>query len=357
MHKRRAGDASLVGFVTAHGRRDVSEELLREHLAAALPAHMVPSRIIISASLPTTPSGKLDRLALAECELAERLDSDAPPSMTDSLLGTLMHIWTNVLGAPVTNTSTSFFDLGGYSLLVVQMFSEIEQRLGRTCSATAFFKNPTISHLAELLRASADVDQSGLIRLTQGQPGILPLFLVAGLMGSEMDYVHLVDALSDDVPVYALRLRAFRDSEHPHQTLREAARDLADLMQEAQPRGPYAVAGYSASGILALVIAEELRARGESADFVGLIDSAPPDSVPVPLPLTSPRRLVPMLKAGLGRVRELLAGPRALPRIWRRARAAAVRSAARWHVLPIRYELTVDDIFVDMPAKFSEHEI
>ena len=357
MHKRLAGDASLVGFVTVDGARDVSEELLREHLAAALPAHMVPSRIIISASLPTTPSGKLDRVALAECELAERLDSDAPPSVTDSLLGTLMHIWTNVLGAPVTNTSTSFFDLGGHSLLVVQMFSEIEQRIGRTCSAAAFFKNPTISHLAELLRASTDLDPSGLIQLTQGQPGILPLFLVAGLTGSEMDYVHLVDALSDDVPVYALRLRAFRDSEHPDQTLREAARDLADLMQEAQPRGPYAVAGYSAGGILALVIAEELRARGESTDFVGLIDSAPPNSVPVPSPLTSPRRLVRMLKAGVGRVRELLAGPRALPRIWRRARAAAVRSAARWNVLPIRYELTVDDIFVDMPVKFSDHEI
>src|SRR5262249_31597065 len=120
---------------------------------------------------------------------------------------------------------------------------------------------------------------------------------------------------------------------------------------------PYAVAGYSASGILALVIAEELHARGESTDFVGLIDSEPPNSVPVPSPLTSPRRLVRLSKTVVGRMRELLAGPRPLPRIWRRARVAAVRSAARWQVLPIRYELTVDEIFGNMLGKFSGHEI
>jgi hypothetical protein len=46
-----------------------------------------------------------------------------------------------------------------------------------------------------------------------------------------------------------------------------------------------------------------------------------------------------------------------LARIWRRARAAAVRSAARWHVLPIRYKLTVDQILDDIPGKFPNHEI
>ena len=69
--RRQAGEGLLVGFVAAQEGK-VSEEQLREQLAATLPAHMVPSRLCVFSSLPTTPSGKVNRCALAELELSER---------------------------------------------------------------------------------------------------------------------------------------------------------------------------------------------------------------------------------------------------------------------------------------------
>jgi thioesterase domain-containing protein len=318
---------------------------------------MVPSRLVILASLPITPSGKVDRLALAELDLAEPGESEPPVAAGDPLVRSLLHIWTRLLGRPVTDTSASFFDLGGDSLLVVQMFTEAETCLGRACDAPAFFRNPTISNLATLLRTATPVDWSApVIALAHGEPHVRPLFLAPGVSGSGLDYVHLAAALSSEVPVYALQDRPLRASARRHETLREAVARYTTWIREVQPRGPYAIAGFSAGGIVAMAIAQELRELGESTDFVGLIDSVPPKSVPVPSPFGSPRRLVRLSRTAAGRVREVLSGPGGLSRLWARARSAALRGLTRWNVLPLGREPTMDELFADAKVKWSDEE-
>ena len=172
------------------------------------------------------------------------------------------------------------------------MFLEIERCLGSTCEAPAFFRNPTIGTLLKLLRPTTCMGWSApLLKLSPGQASVRPLFLAPGLNG-RVDYVYLAEALSADIPVYALRSRASRHPDCGQETLRQMAAYFASLMREVQPRGPYAVAGFSAGGVAAMAIAEELRALGESTDFVGLINSLPPLSVSVPSPFTTPRQLV-----------------------------------------------------------------
>ena len=160
VHKRSVEEGSPVGFVVAD-QRAVSAAQLREHLAATLPSYMVPSRLVIMSSLPTMHSGKIDRLALAELDISEPGESEPPRPAADPLLPSLLRIWTLLLDRPVTDTSASFFDLGGDSLLVVQMFSEIEMRLGRTCDAPAFFENPNVSNLATV--AAGSTLRTGLV--------------------------------------------------------------------------------------------------------------------------------------------------------------------------------------------------
>jgi AMP-binding enzyme C-terminal domain/Thioesterase domain len=109
-------------------------------------------------------------------------------------------------------------------------------------------------------------------------------------------------------------------------------------------RGPYAVAGFSAGGVAAMAVAEELRALGESTDFVGLIDSVTPLSVSVPSPFTTPRRLVRFSRALVGRAWEVLNRPRPL----RRARLAILRSLTRWDIL--EREHSFDEMFPDAGA-------
>ena len=271
MQKSGVGEGSTVGFVVAD-KGAVTTAELRNHLVATLPSYMIPSRLVITPRLPTMPSGKIDRRALAERDLTGAGEPPpAPPG--DPMLHTLFRIWTRVLDRPVTDAAASFFDLGGDSLQVVEMFLEIERCLGSTCEAPAFFRNPTIGTLLKLLRPTTGMGWSApLLKLSPGQASVRPLFLVPSFNGSGVDYVYLAEALSADIPVYVLQCRTSRHPDCGQETLRQMAAYFASLMREVQPRGPYAVAGFSAGGVAAMAVAEELRALGESTDFVGLID-------------------------------------------------------------------------------------
>jgi thioesterase domain-containing protein len=194
-----------------------------------------------------------------------------------------------------------------------------------------------------------------LLKLSPGQASVRPLFLVPSLNGRGVDYVYLAEALSADIPVYALQSRASRHPDCGQETLRQMAAYFASLMREVQPRGPYAVAGFSAGGVAAMAIAEELRALGESTDFVGLIDSVTPLSVSVPSPFTAPRRLVRFSRTLVGRAWEVLNRPRPLPELWRRARLAILRSLTRWDFL--EREHSFDEMFPDATrATWSDEE-
>lgn len=356
LSRRGAGQASAVGFVVAK-EGDVSPAQLREHLAAALPSYMIPSRLVVAPRLPLTSSGKVDRRALAELDVAGPETLEPPPPADDPLVRDLLRTWTLLLGRPVADTSASFFDLGGDSLLVVEMFLQIEATLGWTCDAPAFFRNPTISNLATLLRAAADPDWTApLVRLAPGRPGPRPLFLAPTVGGRALDYVHLANALGGGITVYALQDPGLRGAGERPGTLSAVAADLARRIREAQPRGPYAIAGYSAGGVVALAIAEELRAVGEATDFVGLIDSGPPRSVPFPSPFGSPRRLARLLRTVAGRLREIMRRPNALSRLRARSHSAVRRGIARWRVLPVEYEPGFRDYFGGPEFKGSSEE-
>jgi amino acid adenylation domain-containing protein len=354
MQKSGVEEGSTVGFVVAD-KGAVTTAELRNHLAATLPSYMIPSRLVITPRLPTMPSGKIDRRALAERDLTGAGEPEPPAPPGDPMLHTLFRIWTRVLDRPVTDAAASFFDLGGDSLQVVEMFLEIERCLGSTCEAPAFFRNPTIGTLLKLLRPTTCMGWSApLLKLSLGQASVRPLFLAPGLNG-RVDYVYLAEALSADIPVYALRSRASRHPDCGQETLRQMAAYFASLMRQVQPRGPYAVAGFSAGGVAAMAIAEELRALGESTDFVGLIDSLPPLSVSVPSPFTTPRRLVRFSRTLVGRAWEVLNRPGPLPEVWMRARSAILRSLTRWNFL--EREHNFDEMFPNVTcATWSDEE-
>jgi thioesterase domain-containing protein len=138
--------------------------------------------------------------------------------------------------------------------------------------------------------------------------------------------------------------------------LRDFVRDFADLIQAKQPAGPYAVAGFSAAGIVAVAIAEELVARGARTDLVALFDSVPPGSVPVPSPFGSATRLLRLLRTVVGRVWETLSGPNPLARLWSRTRAAVGRGLARWKLTSLPHEPDAGDSFAQAVATLPDAE-
>jgi amino acid adenylation domain-containing protein len=124
---------------------------LRQQLAEHLPAHMVPSAIVVLPSLPLNANGKLDRAALPAPD-AGRPDSRGPRTPQEERLAGLM---AEVLGLERVGIDDDFFELGGHSLLAMRLVGLIRQQLGAELPVRAVFETPSVAALAAQLEQAA----------------------------------------------------------------------------------------------------------------------------------------------------------------------------------------------------------
>src|SRR4028119_1952081 len=127
----------LAGYVVPG--EAVSPDELRPFLRAILPGHMVPASISLLDRLPLTSNGKVDRRALA-LRPPESRPEPAPPR--SGLEETLAEIWGGLLGLERVGRDESFFDLGGHSLLLARLQTELRERLGREVPLLTLFQQP-----------------------------------------------------------------------------------------------------------------------------------------------------------------------------------------------------------------------
>ena len=138
----------LVGYVTpADPARRPEPARLRAALAAALPAHMVPSAVVVLDALPLTPQHKIDLRALPAPGGA-RTEEHVEPRTDDER--TLAAIWADVLGVDSVGVTDDFFDLGGDSILAARTLTRIREALGARLSLRDVFTARTVATLAPL---------------------------------------------------------------------------------------------------------------------------------------------------------------------------------------------------------------
>ncbi|HEY6802398.1 MAG TPA: non-ribosomal peptide synthase/polyketide synthase [Pyrinomonadaceae bacterium] len=148
-----AGNKRLVGYVVTNGKADASE--LREHLHMSLPDYMTPATLVFMDQLPLTTSGKIDRLALPAPDwshLSETLRFAPPRSAVEN---TLAKIWCQVLGLERVGIYDNFFDLGGDSILSIQIVSRASAA-GIRLTAKQLFQHQTIAALAQLTELTSN---------------------------------------------------------------------------------------------------------------------------------------------------------------------------------------------------------
>ncbi|GAA0707988.1 amino acid adenylation domain-containing protein [Dyella marensis] len=139
---------------------------LRERLAEHLPAFMLPASIVVLAELPLTANGKLDRQALPAPTGAAVLRHayEPPQGRVEQLLAEL---WENLLGVWQVGRGDHFFELGGNSLLAIQLASRMRDTLNVDVPIRTLFEAPTLSAQAEQL---AHARHSTRLRLRRMQP-------------------------------------------------------------------------------------------------------------------------------------------------------------------------------------------
>ena len=139
----RPGDKRLVGYIT--GTADPTG--IRAQLAERLPAYMVPAAVVVLAALPMTVNGKLDTRALPAPEYRDAERYRAPATAVEEILA---GIYGQVLGVQRVGVDDSFFDLGGDSILSMQVVAQA-RAAGLTCRPRDIFVEQTVARLARVV--------------------------------------------------------------------------------------------------------------------------------------------------------------------------------------------------------------
>ena len=150
------GDVRLVGYIVQNGDAQVDTAALRDGLKERLPEFMVPASLVVMDRFPLTPNAKIDRKALPAPSQVETTARPAFVEPTSDLESTIAGVWRTALNIPEVGVNDSFFDLGGHSLLMVQVQQTLRRVLDRNLAITDLFRFPTIRSLAAHLGSAAN---------------------------------------------------------------------------------------------------------------------------------------------------------------------------------------------------------
>ena len=213
----RPGDKRLVGYITG----TAEPAGIRAAIAERLPAYMVPAAVVVLEVLPLTVNGKLDKRALPAPEYTD-VDRYRPPASAVEEI--LAGIYAQVLGLERVGVDDSFFDLGGDSILSMQVVARA-RAAGVQCRPRDVFVEQTVARLARVAgvaNGEAGVVDEGvgpvvatpIMRWLASVDGPVDEFnqtvVVSAPVGvSEADVVVVLQALLDRHAM--LRLRVDRD--------------------------------------------------------------------------------------------------------------------------------------------------
>jgi len=149
---RRAGlnmpDNDAAGVLTnvpfGQSREDRWTATLRTALQTRLPAHMIPSTFIVLDQMPLTPNGKVDRRALPAPDRRRPALPQTFVTARTPVEQAIAAVWQELLGVAKVGVDDNFFDLGGHSLLLVQLHRRLTAELKAEVSVIDLFRYPTI---------------------------------------------------------------------------------------------------------------------------------------------------------------------------------------------------------------------
>lgn len=146
-----ADDKKQIRAFVKGPKSDVSIDQFRVKLRECLPDYMMPVLIKELQEFPYTVNGKVDRKKLAEFKV--RSVGATKDEVWSKLQTELREIWAESLDvdAEDLSLSSSFFDMGGHSLLVSKMLLTVRNTYEGSFTLARFMENPTIEALSKLL--------------------------------------------------------------------------------------------------------------------------------------------------------------------------------------------------------------
>ncbi|MGB3468569.1 MAG: amino acid adenylation domain-containing protein [Cyclobacteriaceae bacterium] len=272
--KNQSHTAHLVGYYTTAAEHRLTANSLRTALSKILPDYMVPTALIPITSFPLTVNGKLDKRALPDPEFQSSTDYVAPDGETEK---SISEIWTGLLGTERIGVTDHFFEIGGNSILAIQLVVRINRVFNSQIHVRSVFKHPTIRELASLLTEKGKNEvETGLIRMSKEDGnGDSNLFLVPGAGGYISIFYDLSKILEGSHIVYGFQSYGLDPAAENVQCIEDIAAANIKAMQQIDPIGPYHLGGYSFGANVIYEMSVQLQQKGFSVEKLYVIDGMP----------------------------------------------------------------------------------
>ena len=191
----------------------------------------------------------------------------------DDIEEILTRIWERLLGKQNLSIHDNFFEIGGHSLMAVNMFAEIQKYISSfELPLAVLLEAPTISALAHRIRNKDENDWSPLVIVQPGRKSI-PLFCIHGAGGNVLLYRDLAIQLGPHQTVYGLQSQGMDGTRPILGSIEEMATQYAKAIRDTYPQGPYLLLGYCMGGTLAFEIAQQLVRQGQQVELVAMLET------------------------------------------------------------------------------------
>ncbi|GAB3718226.1 hypothetical protein GCM10027592_60940 [Spirosoma flavus] len=273
----RPGDQRLVAYVVTDPFLTADAFLARVptwriKLQDVLPTYMVPSDFVSLEQLPVTPNGKIDRKALPKPDsfTSEKGEFAQPVTDTEKLIA---RIWAEGLGMEKVGIDSDFFELGGHSMIAVQVMTQLEKETGRRLPLSTLLTYPTIRKLAQLVQTEEQPTTWKSLVAIRPQGNKVPIYIIHGIGLNLLNFSGLVNYMNPEQPIYGLQARGLDGKEEPLDNMEAIASAYLEEVMQQNPDGPYAIAGYSFGGYVALEMARQLKEMGKEVKLLAMFDT------------------------------------------------------------------------------------
>ncbi len=206
--------------------------------------------------------------------------------------------WRELLGVETISRADDFFALGGHSLAAVRLFARIRKQFAVDLPLATLFQASTLGELSRVVSEAGGIDTtqaaavlkkissnvvtlpkpawSPLVAICKGKAGQQPLFCVHGAGGNVLNFKIISDRLGPTQPFYGLQAQGVDGRLPPLTSIEAMAAQYVEAIRTVDPHGPYRLAGYSAGGVIAFEMAQQLRKAGARVSLLGMIDTLSP---------------------------------------------------------------------------------
>lgn len=246
---------------------------------------LLPRRI----PLPTYPFEK-KHFWVEPLSVDNNIDQPPLPTIENSLPDiekNILKIWQNFFELKSISLQDDFFQLGGDSLLAIQIIDKIREQFNITLKMSSFFEFPTVSHLAKFIFQKSEPisinENIGLppllVQLKAGN-GKAPLFFVHPIGGHVFCYKQLAEGLKYEGPIFGIQGPCFTEENPKYlKTIEEIASYYIQSIKKIQAIGPYHLIGASFGGAVAYEIARQLKEQNFSVALLAMLDTGRLDTM------------------------------------------------------------------------------